>query len=133
YNGGSPALVAVAAGEVPLAFLPTQLVAPMDKEGTLKAIAIASEQRSPILPDVPPFAEAGLPDYTADTWYGLLAPAGTPEPIVNKIHTALSKGLEDENVRERLTAQDAFIINMAPDEFAEQMKVDDAKWAKIFE
>jgi tripartite-type tricarboxylate transporter receptor subunit TctC len=131
YKGGAPALLAVASNEVPLALLTTTLVMPMLQKGAIKPIAIAAPTRSPMLPNVPTFAESGMPNYTADTWYGLLAPAGTPQALVNRLNAELSNGLASKEVRDKFAAQDAYIINAPPAEFAKVMQEDDAKWLTI--
>lgn len=131
YKGGAPALLAVASNEVPLALLTTTLVMPMLQKGAIKPIAIAAPTRSPMLPNVPTFAESGMPNYTADTWYGLLAPAGTPQALVNRLSAELSHGLSSKVVRDKFAAQDAYIINAPPVEFARVMQEDDAKWLAI--
>ena len=131
YKGGAPALIAVAANEVPLGLLTTTLVMPLLKNGAIKPIAIASTKRSPLLPNVPTFAESGFANFTADTWYGLLAPAGTPSAIVNRLYAELSKGLNSREIQDKFAAQDALIINSSPAEFSKIMREDDAKWLEI--
>lgn len=131
YKGGSPALIAVASNEVPLALLTTTLVMPMIQKGLVKPIAISATQRSPLLPNVPTFAESGLPNFTADTWYGVLAPAGTPSAIVNRINAEISRGLKTKEAQTRLAALDVFVIDGSPAEFGKVMREDDAKWLSI--
>lgn len=131
YKGGSPALIALASNEIPLALLTTTLVLPMIQKGMVKPIAIAATQRSPLIPNVPTFAESGLPNFTADTWYGVLAPAGTPSAIVHRINDAISKGLKTKDAQTKLAALDLFIINAPPAEFEKIMREDDAKWLSI--
>jgi len=131
YRGGAPALVAVAANEVPLALLTTTAAMPMLQKKAIKPIAIASTQRSPLLPDVPTFAESGLPNFTADTWYGVLAPAGTPSAIVNRIHADISKGMATKEAQARLASLDVVVMDAGPAEFGKVMRDDDVKWLKI--
>lgn len=131
YKGGAPALMAVASNEVPLAFLTTTVVQPLLQKGTIKPIAIASSTRSPLLPNVPTFAESGLPNFTADTWYGVLAPAGTPAAIVNRLNAAIGRGITAPAAAEKFAALDAFVINAGPAEFLKIMRDDDAKWLEI--
>ena len=131
YRGGIPALTAVAANEVPLALLTTTTVMPMLQNGSIKAIAIASKQRSKLLPDLPTFRESGSPDFTADTWFGLLAPRGTPPAIVDRIHSELTAGLQAPAVLERFQSMDARLINAGPVDFGNVMRQDDVTWSQI--
>lgn len=131
YKGGAPALMAVAANEVPLAFLTSTVVQPLLQKGALKPIAIASPKRSPLLPNVPTFAESGGGNFTADTWYGVLAPAGTPVEIIDRINAAISKDLTTRAAIEKFAALDAYVINAGPAEFLRVMREDDIKWLGI--
>lgn len=131
YKGGAPALIAVAGNEVPLALLTTTAVMPMLQKKLIKPIAIAAPHRSPLLPDVPTFAESGLPNFTADTWYGVLAPAGTPPAIVNRLNAEISRGLKTKEAQTRLAALDVFVVDAGPAEFDKVMREDDVKWLKI--
>ncbi len=131
YKGGAPALLALASNEIPLALLSTTLSMPMLQKGSIKPIAVAAPRRSPLLPNVPTFSESGLPGFTADTWYGLLAPAGTPTPIINRLNAEISRGLASKEFADKFASQDAYIINSGPAEFAKVIREDDAKWFDI--
>lgn len=131
YRGGAPALMAVASGEVPLAFLSTTVVQPLIQKGTIKPIAIASPKRSVLLPNAPTFAESGVPNYTADTWYGVLAPAGTPAAIVNRLNAEISRSINTKEAADKFATLDAYVINAGPEEFLKIMRDDEAKWLKI--
>src|SRR5437868_14308503 len=91
YKGVNLAMNGVLAGEVHLVFIGIPVPAPHIKAGRLRALAVLAKDRSPILPDVPTAAEAGLPDFDVTTWYGILAPAGTPRPIINRLNMELVK------------------------------------------
>src|SRR4029453_15852359 len=107
YKGSSPALADLAGGQVQLMFdnLPSAL--PLIKAGKLKALAVTSTQRSSVLPDVPTVAESGLPGFEASSWFGLLAPAGTPKDVVAKINGEVAKWLATPEAGEKLAAQGA--------------------------
>ncbi len=89
YKGGGPAMLAVIAGEEQVMFSSIVQTVPNIQSGNLRALATGGAQRSPILPDLPTIAEAGVPGYVAADWWGILAPAGTPQPIVDKLHAAI--------------------------------------------
>ena len=136
YRGSGPALMDLMGGSMDLMFdnLPSSL--PQIKAGKLKALAVTSAQRSAALPDVPTIAEAappgsGLKDYEASSWFGLLAPAGTPAEIVNRLQQESAKALNAPALKERLLAQGATPSGMAPAEFAKFIGAETAKWAKV--
>ncbi|WP_431283063.1 Bug family tripartite tricarboxylate transporter substrate binding protein [Humitalea sp. 24SJ18S-53] len=131
YRGGAPALNDTVAGVVPLAFLSTTQVAPMVSAGRLRGIAVATPARSPLMPEVPTFAESGMPNVTAETWYGVIAPAGTPEPIIQRIHADIARALDTPAMRERFASQDATIINGTPAELGTLMREEDVKWSAL--
>ncbi len=131
YRGGAPALTDTVAGVVPLSFLTTLGVAPLLEEGRIKAIGIASMERSLLLPRVPTFAESGLPGFEAGTWYALLAPARTPPAIIDKIHGEVSRILALPATRDRFATLDAVIINAGPAELLRVMQDDDKKWGEL--
>lgn len=111
YRGTGPALNDLVSGQID--FMCDQIVSVSEqvKAGSIKAYAIASEQRSPALPDVPTTKEAGLPDYLIEAWNGIAAPKGTPKEIVDKLADALNKALEDEGTKKRLLELGAVIPN----------------------
>ena len=103
FNGGGPATSALLAGQVDYACGATVDVAPHVHAGALKAYAIAADERSPAMPDVPTTTEAGLPEFKAMPWFALFAPKGTPRPVLDKLSDALDKALDDPNVRNRFS------------------------------
>ena len=134
YRGSGPALVDLIAGNVDLMFdnLPSAL--PHIKSGRLKALAVTSGQRSGVLPDVPTVAEAGgalLKNFEASSWFGLLAPAGTPVDIVNRIQQEAAKAMAQPAVKERLLSQGAIPSGNTPAEFAKLMDAETKKWAQV--
>ena len=130
YKGSSPALTDVMSGSADLIFdnLPSSMG--FLKAGKLRPLAVTSAERSPALADVPTMAQAGVDGYDASSWFGLLAPAGTAQPIVDKVQRDVAKILQDPAVRERFVALGAQPQSMTPAEFGQFMAQETAKWAK---
>ena len=118
YRGDTPAINDLMAGHVQLAFLSIQPLIPQVKAGTLRALAITSGTRSAAVPDLPTVAESGLPGYDIGTWWGLLAPAETPRPIVDRLATAMRKATAVPAVKERFAAGGNVAQSNSPEEFA---------------
>jgi tripartite-type tricarboxylate transporter receptor subunit TctC len=131
FRGTGPTLQNVIGGHVPAAFNPPSPLIPHIQSGAIRAIAIASLQRTPALPDVPTIAERGFPGFAADTWHALVAPAGTPKDAVAALHAALIATLQDAEVRKLFADQGVEIIGNTPDEFRAYLKAEIPKWAKI--
>ena len=132
YRGSSPALLDMLAGNMDVMFdnLPSSM--PHIKSGKLKALAVTSAQRSAVLPDVPTIEEAAkLKGYEASSWFGLLAPAGTPSDIVNRIQQEVSKSLNNPAIKEKLQAQGAIPSGNTPPEFARMIDSEIKKWAQV--
>jgi len=131
YKGSAPAIADLVGGQVQLMFdnLPSSLA--QIKAGKLRALAVTSDKRAPALPDVPTMAEAGLPGFEASSWFGVLAPAGTPPAIVGKLHAEIAKWLATPDAREKLSAQGANLAGFGPEEFARYIGSETAKWAKV--
>jgi tripartite-type tricarboxylate transporter receptor subunit TctC len=131
FRGGPEGLTEVIAGRVNLVFdnLPTAL--PLAKSGKLTAIAVSGNHRSALAPDVPTVAESGLPGFDVTTWYGLVAPAGVPDDIVNKLSAEIATILARPEVRDRLIAAGTEPQSMTPREFAEFITDEQAKWRKL--
>lgn len=104
YKGATPSVNDVVGGQVPAVFSAVSVVLPFIKSGRLVALGVPSDKRSPLLPDVPTFAEAGLPNFHFTTWVALFAPKGTPRPIIERLNAETGKALTDPQVRERLLA-----------------------------
>lgn len=131
YKGNAPAVSAVVSGEVSLVFGGIAQSAPLVKGGRLRALGVASLQRSPVMPDVPTIAESGLPGFVAGAWYGLLAPAGTPRAIVERINGEILRVLRLPDVQQRLRAEAYELPADTPDEFAALIRAEIAKWASV--
>jgi tripartite-type tricarboxylate transporter receptor subunit TctC len=131
YKGGGPAMNALMAGQVHVYFAAMPSALALVRSGKLKAIAVTSGKRSPALPELPTIGESGLPGYSEQTWNGLLAPARTPRPVVEKIKREVHAVLKLGSSRERFAAEGAEGIGMEPDEFAAMIRSEVAKWAKV--
>jgi tripartite-type tricarboxylate transporter receptor subunit TctC len=130
YSGGGPASVGVMGNSVQMLFASVLPVLGLIKSGKLKAIAIASNARSPLLPDVPTFRESGL-DYVTGTWFGLLAPAKTPENIIARLHGSTVDTIREPAVRERIVEQGAEVVGNSPDEFRAFIKNETERLATV--
>ncbi len=131
YKGAPPALQDLAAGQVQSMFGTMLAAVPVVRNGRIRAIAITGPKRSIALPDVVTFAEAGLPQYDASSWNGILVPAGTPRPIVDKLNAELVKILRDPKVLERLVNDGPLAIGNTPEEFTAFIKSEQDKWSKV--
>jgi tripartite-type tricarboxylate transporter receptor subunit TctC len=131
YKGSSPALMDLIGGQVQLMFdnLPSAL--PQIKAGKLKALGVTSRERAPALPDVPTIAESGFPGFEASSWFGLLAPAGTPQPVIAKLNVEVAKWLASPEAKEKLLAQGANAAGGTPEDFAKHIAAETAKWQKV--
>ncbi len=131
YKGSAPALTDLMGGQVQIMFdnLPSAL--PQIKGGKLKALAVTSAQRASALPDVPTIAEAGLPGFEATSWFGLLAPAGTPKDVITKLNAEVAKWLATPEAREKLASQGAIAAGKTPEDFAQHIVAETAKWQKV--
>jgi tripartite-type tricarboxylate transporter receptor subunit TctC len=131
YKGSAPAIADLVGGQVQLMFdnLPSAL--PQIKAGKLRALAVTSAQRAAALPDVPTIAESGLPGYEASSWFGLLAPAGTPADVVAKINGEVARWLASPEAKEKLSSQGANAAGGSPEDFARHIAAETAKWQKV--
>ena len=132
YRGAAPALTDVIAGHVKLMSVSVSLALPPFRTGQIKIFGVGSGKRMPLAPDIPTVAENGLPGYEATTWFGLFATAGTPQPIVTKINAEVAKTLADPQFREKFLAPQMFEpMASSPEEFADYIKAQTSKWAKV--
>jgi tripartite-type tricarboxylate transporter receptor subunit TctC len=131
YKGSGQLLPDLFGGQIQVAFqVPISAIAYI-KSGKLKGIAIGGDQRLPALPQVPTFAEAGLPGFEVNTWFGILAPAGTPRAIVDKLSTGIAKILSLPDTRQKLDNLGLTPFFSTPEQFAALIKADAANYAKI--
>jgi len=134
YRGAAPALTDVIAGHVNLMSVSVSLALPPFRTGQIKIFGIGSAKRLPLAPDIPTVAENGLPGYEATTWFGLFATAGTPTAIVTKINAEVANILADSQFREKFLAPQMFEpMASSPEEFADYIKAQRRKWAKVID
>ena len=131
YKGGGPALTDVIAGQVQALFSIALAATPQIKAGKVRALGITSARRSVVAPDLPTVAEAGLPGFEVTGWFGWLAPAATPRPIVDRLHAELVRALKLQNVRDVLLSQSTEPVGNTPQQFAAFMRSEHIKWAKV--
>jgi tripartite-type tricarboxylate transporter receptor subunit TctC len=122
YKGVAQALVDLMSGEVQLMFGTLVAILPHIKAGRLRALAVTGRDRSALLPEVPTLAESGLPGYEAGSWYGILAPAGTPGAIVARLNAEINAAIRQPEVRERLAAEGAEVVGGTPEQFAAHIR-----------
>ncbi len=131
YKGSGPAVIALLAGEVSLMFDSISSSLAQIKAGKLKALAVTSAKRSHAMPQLPTVAESGLPDFIVDGWYGILAPAGTPPAIINKMNADIVRAMQAPEVRERITGFGYDIIGSTPEQFSTHLRSEVERWSKV--
>ena len=131
YKGVNLAMNGVLAGEVHLVFIGVPVPAPHIKAGRLRGLAVLGRERSPLIPEVPTAAEAGLPDFDVTTWYGVLAPAGTPRPIIQRLNTELTKMMRAPDIKERLAGMGTDPLTSTPEELGAYIKQEMARWGDV--
>lgn len=131
YRGSGPALVDLVGGQVNVMIDALGSSGPFIKSGKLRALAVTTAKRSQSIPELPTVAESGVPGYEAMPWLGLVAPAGTPQPVVDRIHREVAKVLEDPELRERFKGWGLDIIGNTPAEFTSFLRRDVDQWARV--
>ncbi len=131
YRGGAAAINDLIAGRVHLMFESLNSIAPHAKSGTVRPIAVSGARRSPGFPDLPTVAEAGVPGYEAPTWSGVIAPAGVPRPIIDRLNAGINKAIESQIFRDRFASIGDEPAGGSPEEFAEVIRTDSAKWGDV--
>ena len=131
YKGQAPATVDVLAGQVPTQFDNILTLYPLSKIGKLRALAVSTTQRSPLAPELPTMAEAGVPAYDADAWFGLFVPAATSKDIIARLNAEVMKSLQAEDMRARLRSFGATAGSGTPEQFNAMFRNELAKWAKV--
>ena len=131
YKGVNLAMNDALGGQIQLVVIGIPAAQPHIRAGKLRALGVISPQRSPALPEVPTVAEAGLPNFEVTTWYGVLAPAGTPRDIIAKLHAGVVRALQNPDVRKRLMNDGAEPVGSSPPEFADYLRAETGKWAKV--
>src|SRR5665647_829891 len=131
YRGGALAIQDLIAGRVDIMFESLQSIAPTAHAGLVRGLAVSGTTRSPSFPDLPTIAEAGVPGYAAPTWTGVIAPAGVPRPIVDKLNAAINKALTSPAFLEKFAKTGDEPGGGTPEDFAATIKADSAKWADV--
>ena len=130
YKGSAPGLVDLAAGQTQFMTDTINTALPYVKDGRLRAIAVTSAKRSSVLPEMPTFAESGMPGFDAAAWQGVVVPAGTPQDIVTRLNSELNRALADAGVRQRLAVQGADALGGTPAEYGAYIRAEMPRWAK---
>jgi tripartite-type tricarboxylate transporter receptor subunit TctC len=131
YKGGGPAMTATIGGEADITILGAVITVPQIKGGNLKALAVLGKKRTPALPQVPTAAEQGLTNFDVSSWVGVLVPAGTPAPIIDKINNAFTQAMKNPNVQARMAEQGNEVVASSPAQFGVFLSQESAKWAKV--
>jgi tripartite-type tricarboxylate transporter receptor subunit TctC len=131
YKGGAPAILDLMAGQVHLMMESLNSITPHVKAGRVRGLGVTAKVRSPALPDIPTIAESGVPGYEATTWSGIVAPAGVPKPTLATINAEINRTLASPTVRERLAALGAEPAPRTPEQFAELIRTEHAKWGDV--
>jgi tripartite-type tricarboxylate transporter receptor subunit TctC len=130
YRGSAPAVTDLLGGQIAVMFDNMPSAIGHVKSGKLRPLAVTTPKRSPALPDVPTIAEAGVPGYGATSWFGLLAPANTPAPVLAKLHASILKALADPEVKKKMAEQGAEPYGEKPEQFAAFIRSETEKWGK---
>jgi tripartite-type tricarboxylate transporter receptor subunit TctC len=131
YKGTGPALSDLLGGHIPMSFSPIATTAGNVKAGLLRGLAVTSVHRNTLLPDVPTMIEAGVPDFDASLCYGLVAPAGTPRAVIERLNTALRDALASEEVKKQLELDGTEIMSSTPEQYADFIDKDEKKWSEL--
>ena len=131
YRGGSPAITDTIGGQLPLVAVNALEVLPHVRSGKLKVLGVLSPNRSANFPDVPTIAESGFPGFEASVWYGLVAPAATPKPIVTKLHAEVQKALQTKEVRERMSAVGGEVVPGSAEMFTQLIRSERVRYDKL--
>ena len=133
YKGNGPAIVDLMAGRVSLLFTGAPAVAGQVSSGALKILAVTGRSRHPTMPDIPTLAESGVPGYEVTAWFGLLAPAGVPKPVIDRLNAALTQTLATADIRAKLAGLGAVLEVGTPDAFGKLLNDEIGKWRQVIE
>ncbi len=131
YRGGALAITDLIGGQVQMMIEVMPNAYPLAREGRVRGVAVSTSRRVPTAPELPTIDESGLPGFEVSAWDGVLAPAGTPAPVIAKLNAAIRLALEDPEVVEALKARGAQPVPSSPEEFARHIAVNTEKWAKV--
>ena len=131
FKGSGQSVISLLAGEIGANFASLPTAMSYIKAGRLRGLGVTTLKRAQALPDVPSIAEGGVPGYEATQWFGLLAPAGTPRPIIDRLYQESSRALRSADVKERMTAEGLEVVGGTPEEFASYIRSETDKWTKV--
>jgi tripartite-type tricarboxylate transporter receptor subunit TctC len=131
YKGNAPALTDLLGGHVDIMFSPLPAAVGLVRDGTVRALAVTGRARSALFAELPTIAEAGLPGYDCELHYGIVAPAGVPRLVVDKLNAALRGALAEPEVAQRFAALGAEVLASTPDAYAADIAAEEAKWSPI--
>jgi tripartite-type tricarboxylate transporter receptor subunit TctC len=131
YKGNAPALTDLLGGHVDMMFSPLPAAIGLVQDGKVRALAVTGARRSPLFPDLPTIAQAGLPGYESELHYGIVAPAGVPRPVIDKLNAALRAALAAPEAARRLAADGAEVLASTPDAHAADIAAEEAKWSAV--
>ena len=131
YKGNGPAITDLLGGHIPMMFIPIPAAVGNVKAGTLRALAVSGARRSSVLPELPTMAESGVPGFDVALRYGLVAPAGTPRPIIDKLNQALNAALASDEVKKRLATEGAEALPGTPEAYAGDIDREEKKWGAL--
>jgi tripartite-type tricarboxylate transporter receptor subunit TctC len=131
YKGGGPAMTDTIGGQVHFNLGSLVQMVPQVRSGKLKALGVSSAKRVPAMPEVPTIAEAGVPGYEVSNWWGLLAPAGTPPPVLDRLYKEITALLDSTETRKRFELEGAEVVRMKPEEFASFVTKETEKWTRV--
>jgi tripartite-type tricarboxylate transporter receptor subunit TctC len=131
YKGAGQAIISLLAGEIGVMFTTTPTSLQYIKAGRLRALGVTTMKRVPALPDVPAIAESGVPGYESVQWFGILVPAGTPRPIVDRLHQEITRAIRAPEMKDKLTSEGLDVVAGSPAEFGALIKSETEKWARV--
>ena len=131
YRGSGPALTDLLAGRVDMLFATAATVAGATSGGRLRALAVTTASRSAAYPDLPTVAEAGVPGYAAEGWYGLYAPAGTPREVIDRLNAAANQAVRAEAFQRQLAEEGLSIVGGQPTQLDEYVRAEEARWREV--
>jgi tripartite-type tricarboxylate transporter receptor subunit TctC len=131
YRGAAPAINDLLGQQVQMTFLDLPVILPQIKAGMLRPIALGAPERAPTAPDVPTTAEVGMPDLLIENWYGMIAPAGTPEKIVVTLNRIANEAMNDPSVKAKLAEQGLTVAGNTPEQFRDFLDSETKKWARV--
>lgn len=131
YKGSAPALTDLLAGQIQVMLTTVASVAPHIKSGRLRALAVTSTQRSAAFPDLPTLDEAGVPGYQAESWYGIYAPAGTPEDVIARLNASVAKAVQTPSFQQRV-ADEGLIVDVGPpSQLSDYVAAEEKRWGQV--